>query len=191
MESAEALSRFLVGEVRTIERGAEAARREAKEQVPGDRVKDASALARELRWRVRAALGYDSEEEAAVRGRDSAGKEARQKRKRESEEPTTGQGAFRNFRPKVWDAVKENDEAEVIVTKRSKPVYERLEQWAGEWEVRENGTAPDEVQVNCSKHIKVQVRRTAGGLERQRVERVVEQWTWLENENGDAARSSG
>jgi len=45
---------------RTIEKGTEAAKREAKEQVPFDKIKDPASMARELRWRVRAAAGVDS-----------------------------------------------------------------------------------------------------------------------------------
>ncbi len=47
-----ALANFLVGEARLMERsagrgaGAEAAKKEAREQVPGEKVRDASALAR-------------------------------------------------------------------------------------------------------------------------------------------------
>ena len=46
-----------------MERGNDHAKREAREQVPNDRVKDAPALARELRWRVRLARGESSDDE--------------------------------------------------------------------------------------------------------------------------------
>ena len=69
LDSVEALADFLVAEARTIERGTEQAKRVAKEEVPGDRVKDAPALARELRWRVRAANGWGSEDEGGAKGR--------------------------------------------------------------------------------------------------------------------------
>ena len=49
LEGIEALADFLVSEARTMERGSDSAKRQAKEDVPGDRIKDAPALARELR----------------------------------------------------------------------------------------------------------------------------------------------
>src|ERR1700730_14607994 len=52
LESIEVLADFLVSEVRTMERGLESVRRDVRDQVPNDKVKDAPAVARELRWRV-------------------------------------------------------------------------------------------------------------------------------------------
>ena len=67
LDSVEVLAEFLVAEARVMEKGTDHAKREAKEQVPGDRVKDAPAMARELRWRVRLAGGYESDDDARVR----------------------------------------------------------------------------------------------------------------------------
>lgn len=60
----DALARFLIKESRIIERSSssEAARKDSKEQVPGT-IKDPTALARELRWRVRLAAGNDTDDE--------------------------------------------------------------------------------------------------------------------------------
>lgn len=60
----DALANFLVKEARIIERSstAESVRKDSKEQVPAS-VKDAGALAREFRWRVRLAAGGDSGDE--------------------------------------------------------------------------------------------------------------------------------
>ncbi|KAF8344340.1 uncharacterized protein EI90DRAFT_3029329 [Cantharellus anzutake] len=60
----EALATFLVNEVHIIERKAstEAARKDSKDQVPTT-TRDPSSLARELRWRVRLALGSESGDE--------------------------------------------------------------------------------------------------------------------------------
>ena len=87
-----ALADFLVSEARLIERGSDPLRKEAKEQVPGDKIKDPAALARELRWRVRLAAGLASDTESANKSKASTpinGKEHHTtpaKRKRGNEE---------------------------------------------------------------------------------------------------------
>ncbi|KAF8758455.1 hypothetical protein RHS01_03026 [Rhizoctonia solani] len=63
LEGLASLATFVVSEVRMIERGGKEKEKEAKEQVPGDRVREPGALARELRWRVRNARGIDSDSE--------------------------------------------------------------------------------------------------------------------------------
>ncbi len=83
------LAEFLVGEARILESGSDQAKKETKEQVPVDRVKDAPAVARELRWRVKQALGYSSDDEGSGR-RSGAG--SKRRRIEDEEEPSV----FRN-----------------------------------------------------------------------------------------------
>lgn len=188
LESIEALAEFLVSEVRTMERGAEQAKKEAKEQVPGDRVKDAAALARELRWRVKHAAGHTSDDE------DNGSKKAKNHTtshaangaaKRKHVEPEAGEedsGHYKNFRRKAWERVLEKPaEKESRVMKIRKPdVSEDV--WKNEWtDWRDNCEDPDggeEVVVDRQRDVIIKVRRTARGLERQRIERVLEDWVW-------------
>ncbi|KAG8743831.1 JmjC domain-containing histone demethylation protein 1 [Ceratobasidium sp. 428] len=121
------LATFLVGEARSIERGTG---KEAREHVPGDRIKEPGALARELRWRVRNARGVDSDGEGGPSHVPPPTHNTGVKRKR-TEEPIVENGggakangstnapakeptplkaetppmqpvAFRNFTPRAW-----------------------------------------------------------------------------------------
>jgi hypothetical protein len=119
LESLVALADFLVGEARIMEGRAgaqnahtDAARKESRDAVPTDKVKDAPALARELRWRVRNARGVSSGDEGPGnrRGKSlSAPKENGVKRKRDSAdigepcETHDGRQVFRNWRRKGWE----------------------------------------------------------------------------------------
>ncbi len=71
-----ALADFLVRQLRIMENPSiEDKRRKAiHDKIPGDRIKDPSALARELRWRAKRASGMDSEgeEEIQKQAKDSA-----------------------------------------------------------------------------------------------------------------------
>jgi len=58
-----ALTEFLVSEARILEHGGEQGKKEVKDQIPSERVKDAPAMVRELRWRLRSAAGYSSDDE--------------------------------------------------------------------------------------------------------------------------------
>ncbi|KAG9003942.1 JmjC domain-containing histone demethylation protein 1 [Tulasnella sp. JGI-2019a] len=92
LEGLVALSDFLMSEIRLIESGGGrggtevvvAGRREAKDMVPLDRVKDPSALAREFRWRVRMAVDGESGDEGGGKGaiKGAKGKAVTLKRKR-------------------------------------------------------------------------------------------------------------
>jgi hypothetical protein len=209
LESIEALADFLVSEARTIEKGSESAKRAAKEEVPGDRVKDAPALARELRWRVRAAAGWGSDDEGRGKRKGGSashvngnGKEthaangAGKKRKRAEEEVQThdieepARAVFMHFQPRRWDAVvaypMEREEREV---KRTRPPHtvdgnseeKGMEGWLAAWTGKEDGDVEmegEEAKVETRRDVVVKVRRTAKGVERQRVERVLEEWTW-------------
>jgi F-box/leucine-rich repeat protein 10/11 len=66
-------------------------------------VKDAPAFARELRWRVKQAMGDHSDDEGS--GNRSRGTTilAGTKRRRVDDQEDAPQ--FRNFRPKSWDSV--------------------------------------------------------------------------------------
>lgn len=116
---------FLMSEVRLIEGvGNDVGRKEAREMVPGDKVKDPGALARELRWRLRVAVDGESGDEGGLRSRSGAATKHTTSRKRKrtaserlddgllvSRESSTAasdiarSSMFRNFTPKPWDSV--------------------------------------------------------------------------------------
>ncbi|KAG8795110.1 JmjC domain-containing histone demethylation protein 1, partial [Serendipita sp. 399] len=108
LKSLDALAGFLVSEARIIERGSEIAKKEAKENVPTDRVKDPSLLARELRWRVRSAAGVDSDTELGGEGDDivpvkrEPGSIRQGTRKRRDDHSTP---LFKNWQPPEWSNV--------------------------------------------------------------------------------------
>lgn len=194
LEGIEALAEFLVSEARTMERGTDSAKRQAKEEVPGDRIKDAPALARELRWRVRHASGYSSDGEGrssrhskskpAVNGApDHATNGVGNKRKRSAADiGEESMELFRNFKPPGWERVDERPAAtESTVVKARRP-REDSSDWAEEWlRGGENVGAGEgeEAHVERRRDVIVKVRRTATGLERQIVERVFEHWQWV------------
>lgn len=171
------LADFLVSQVRIIERGNEAAKKEAREQIPTDRVKDAPAMARELRWRIRLAGGKTSEDE----GPQSSWKAKTNGNKRK--QPTSpsplddSDETFKNFRPKLWDKVVETSaELETRSEKRRRP---ESEDWAEGWsKFDKEEVGDDTAEVRMQQHSLVKVRRTATGLERHRIERVIEKWKW-------------
>ncbi|RDX45442.1 Clavaminate synthase-like protein [Lentinus brumalis] len=202
LEGIEALAEFLVSEARTIERGTDSAKRQAKEEVPGDRIKDAPALARELRWRARHASGYSSDSEGrgsrhsknkpATNGAsDHTSNGVGNKRKRSAAdigEDTTE--LFRNFKPSGWERVVERPtmtESRVVKARRPR---EDSSDWAEEWlRGGEDAAAGEgeEVLVERRRDVIIKVRRTAKGLERQTVERVLEEWQWV----GGTSTSAG
>jgi hypothetical protein len=187
LDSIEALSDFLVSEVRAMERGPESCRRDVRDQVPNDKVKDAPAVARELRWRVRLAEGYSSDGDRAGAGEEHMAKHIGHKRRREGESPPTGlatrgDSSFRNFRPKVWEALEEEHEAEVrhLTVQPAQDIGSFAEGWT-DWKEEPTSAQPvkgDRVEVGRRRHVIVKMRRTDNGFERQRVERVVETWSW-------------
>ncbi|KAJ8093295.1 JmjC domain-containing histone demethylation protein 1 [Marasmius tenuissimus] len=183
-----ALAEFLVSECRILERGSDVAKKEVKEQIPNDRVKDPSGMARELRWRVQHALNGPSEDEAS----DSGGSIARnggKKRKRTRSESTIEPSAppkFKNFKPKPWDAVQETlanpDTRTLRVQRPDVNSDEWKEKWLTEWEDLENknGTVSDsQAEVKLQEVVMTKLRKTAKGLERERIQRVVEEWEWV------------
>lgn len=190
LESVEALANFLVAEARAIERGNDHAKRESKEQVPNDRVKDAPALARELRWRVRLARGESSDDEGRGHRKtiksngsvDSLSNGAGTKRKRSLVAEDTAM--FRNFKPRQWERVINEPvhcESRVVKARRPAPNGEdwktRWAEWTGDGDEKDEEGA-QEAQVERRKDVIVKVRKTERGIERQRVERVMEMWVW-------------
>ena len=194
-----------------LERGTETAKREAREQVPTDRVRDAPALARELRWRIRVACGYDSDGEHEGNERARSKSEGRDLpvtgvKRKVSDTAAVGdledRPAFKHFRPKTWEGrsvINEDQQRHVSAAQTpSRPPLEQVadEQWVGPWlewrhedvgkgagegeqdEQSGENSREDEVEVRRRREVVIQVRRTAHGLERQRVDRVVEQWDW-------------
>ena len=169
------LAEFLVSEARILEKGSEQAKKEAKEQIPTDRIKDAPAVARELRWRAKRALGYSSDDEG--KGKYSPTPVAGSKRRRmDEEEEETSQ--FKNFKPKPWDAVVTTKDDENVSTCRAgKPGTDG--EWTGRWMAGTEGEGSGaEATVKKGREVVVKVRRTRTGVERQRIERTVEEWTW-------------
>lgn len=195
LESLEALSSFLVSEVRIMERRTDQAKREVKDQVPTDRVKDAPALARELRWRVRVAMDGTSDSEgqswkmhkAVMNGHTSNGS----KRKRVEEEiaaESERRPQFRHFQPKDWQRWETKDiENATKTTKAEKPDDADegwAERWVG-WTDDRDETEGEEVNVERKRQVTVRVRRTTAGIERQRLDRVWEVWQWPPARKGE------
>ncbi|KAJ6611783.1 hypothetical protein B0H10DRAFT_2165726 [Mycena sp. CBHHK59/15] len=170
-----ALAEFLVAEVRILERGTDQAKKEVKDQIPSDRVKDPAAVARELRWRVRLAAGNASDDEGGSMKANGIGS----KRKRIADDD--GRPKFKNFKPRQWDSVLEKaEEGEARTLKAPKP-SEDEGTWKERWVEWTSGSVDDEdaeVQVRSRTETIIRIRRTGEGLERQRVERVVELWQW-------------
>lgn len=191
LESLEALCSYLVLEVRIMERGSDAAKRDAKEQVPTDRIKDAPALARELRWRVRLAAGTTSDDEEHGRPVKKALTNGNAnlngvKRKRSPIETqgtetgtTLGRVQFRNFQPKGWEVVEDlpkEEERQAVQAVYPEEVGWQ-QQWI-KWDDALGGDAGRQASVERKREITIKVRKIDGGLERQRIERTFEKWGW-------------
>lgn len=176
-ESIESLADFLVSEARLMERGSEATKKEAKEQVP-DRIKDAPALARELRWRSRLAAGHFSDAEDEPKAVNGA--------KRKLEE-TSGPVLFRNFQPRKWDQIIDrptDEESQKIATRKPESLEGWTEAWVDKMDLEVDGEG-GEADVSRRRTVIVKARLTETGLERQRIERVVENWVWVGDSSSD------
>lgn len=175
------LADFLVSEARTLETGTEQAKKEVREQIPTDRIKDAPATARELRWRAKLALGYSSDDEGsggARKGKKSVTPPIGFKRKRVEEHDEIAH--FRNFKPKPWDAVAvvKKGVNQTRVSKAAQPG--ESDEWTSRWVAEgEMEDGEDEATVESCQEVVIKVRRTVKGLERQRIERTIEDWTWV------------
>ena len=166
LESILSLADFLVSESRIIERGSEAAKKESKENVPGEKVKDAPAVARELRWRVKHALGYTSDTEDDHTHDDRYRGRIR-----------TSAAVFKNFVPKKWDRVLDEDAREEVIKVRAlRP--DSLDEWVTAWTTGWQDDETGEAEVLKRRKVLFRVRKTANGIERQRIERTIEDWSW-------------
>ncbi|PFH47184.1 hypothetical protein AMATHDRAFT_68337 [Amanita thiersii Skay4041] len=178
------LAEFLVSEARLLEKGNEHDKKEAKDQIPVDRIKDAPAMARELRWRTRL-LVYGSASDDEIASKDAVVTGG--KRKRSAESPSGDDGPFKNFRPKKWDST---IETMVEKGKRILKVEKPDDEWKDKWstwkdmDVEQNEASKD-AQVTHEQEVLVRVRKTARGIERQRIERTVEEYVWEMEEGQD------
>ncbi|KZT54583.1 Clavaminate synthase-like protein [Calocera cornea HHB12733] len=184
------LADFLVSEARLIESGVDTPqRREAKDSIPTEKVKDALALARELQWRVREALGTEEEEERPTKRRKvsttySKGKQKRVIEDTDDEDAEPGnhrRPQFKNWAPKKWDVrtERELDERREVVAADD----------AGDWVLQEG--ALDKLGAKGEEGVEhvttgtewVRIRRFKGEdgkerVERVKITRVVENWAW-------------
>ena len=163
-----------------MERGSEAAKRDARDQVPTDRVKDPAALARELRWRIRLAAGATSDDEDLGRPAKKTMVNGHGVKRKRS--PLESQGApvlFRNFQPTEWDVVldlpNEEDSRTINVPYPSEEGWQQ--RWC-DWGNEPMGSDASTASVARKRTVMVKIRSVDGGLERQRIERVVEKWVW-------------
>lgn len=183
-----ALSDFLVGQARAMESGVDHAGRAAKESVPSDRIKDAPAVARELRWRVRLALEAPVDREGSswkVNGHGNGAEATKRKRKPSDGVEACGNALqFRNFRPKAWDAEKRESgkgEKKVVQVKREEVSMGEVVQDANALAAEGGGV---EGGYESRSEVIVRARQVAVDgrlvIERQEVSRVTEMWTRLQ-----------
>lgn len=175
MKSLDALAGFLVSEARIIERGSELAKKEARENVPGDRVKDPGLLARELRWRVRSAAGVDSDAELGDDGdgtvvkRDPAASRDGFKRRRRDE---ASEPLFRNWQPPEWINVEDMPMHVMHDTMKVEEMTEGGVNW-----MAQEGLKGDVMRTVKTNGINKLRKLDNGSLERYSVVRTVEHIT--------------
>lgn len=184
------LADFLVSQVRILERGADQAKKEVKEQIPTDRIKEPISMAREFRWRLRHAAGYLSDDEEPgpmYKAKELADSSANGGKRRRIDTGGSiklaedSDARFKNFKPKVWDGLVENKDVrsgEVIRALKPTMSDETWTKWWLEHSETTGGLGGEEAQVERQREVVVKVRRTAKGLERHRIERVIEDWVW-------------
>jgi len=199
----DALCKYLICEVRTMEKGSDHGKRDSREHVPAERVKDPAALARELRWRVRLAAGCSSDDEDVghgwqkkrTNGAEPVANGMKRKRSSSEEEVESQPPVFLNFQPKSWDMVhtlpREEDSRDVD-TRPPEDGIESLEAWVKmvdePFMTGEDGKGGG--RVKRERHLTVKVRKIEGGLERQRIERTVEKWQWPSRTNHSDAQGN-
>lgn len=189
-----------MSEVHVLERGTDQARKEIKDQIPGDRKKDAASLARELRWRLRLLLHGTSDDEteskrpngkAPMNGHN--GKSIKRKRLSDDVDSKDEPGLkIKNFVPKTWEEYQLKDLDEDHVSRKySRPAYEEgwTQRWL-QWDEKLEEGEEDPVDVDRKKEVMMRVRRTANGVERQRVERTIELWRWGGDDTDSKASGS-
>ncbi|KAK2467117.1 hypothetical protein APHAL10511_001375 [Amanita phalloides] len=170
------LAEFLVSEVRLLEKASEHNRKETRDQIPTERIKDAPAMARELLWRARLLVHGSASDEEAVKDFTNI---KTGKRKRSSDSLGLGE-TFKNFKPKKWDNSTDTIlERDMRIIKLSRPEDEKwLQRWS-EWESLDDEEGDTQIaQVTRFRDVLVRVRKTSKGLERQRIERIVEELVW-------------
>jgi len=85
---------------------------------------------------------------------------------------------FRNFRPKSWDAaITAAAEDSHRTMKAPKPTEDDTE-WTKAFTSDDMKEEGEEGTVSSRREVVIKVRRTAQGLERQRIERIIEEWRW-------------
>lgn len=180
LPSISALADFLVSEARIMERGTEAAKKDQMEQLPSDRVKDASAMARELRWRVNQAAGYMSDDENRSTTNGVNGRSVKRKRRNSDSPSVDGPIKFKNFRPRLWDCVSDlgqKEDERVVKMSRPREMEDLKVRW-GDWEDLQEDQNEAGAVVRTRTNAIVKVRQTGEGLERERCERRVETFVW-------------
>lgn len=163
-----------------LEKGSEYGRKETRDQIPSERIKDAPAMARELLWRTRLLLHGSASDEEAVD--NDFGNFRVGKRKRSAESPgIDDSSSFKNFKPKKWDSSTEKViEKELRTVRLSRPEEEDekwKERWS-EWRTLEDDGDAQVAQVTHFRDVLIRVRKTSRGLERQRIERTMEELVW-------------
>ncbi|CUA72263.1 PHD finger and JmjC domain protein, putative [Rhizoctonia solani] len=197
LEGLASLATFLVSEARAIERGgAKDKDKEAKDQVPGDRVREPGSLARELRWRVRNARGLDSDGEGSgspvppVPSTNGVGSGAKRKRTEEpvvvpkiEEEKPESPVVFRNFVPRKWNEVRRDS----VVTTCFVDPESIHEEEAMDKLVQEGTTGAAELQTKVDTIVKTRRFNQDGKtvVERQTIMRTLDIYTWDENATKD------
>jgi F-box/leucine-rich repeat protein 10/11 len=207
LEGLASLATFLVSEARAIERGGKEKEKEAKEQVPGDRVREPSALARELRWRVRNARGMDSDSEgpstpspAPTNGVTTGSKRKRtetpvpapappvvtQASVKTKEERTESPVQFKNFVPRKWTEVRRDSAVTTCFVDPSSIQEEE----AMDKLVQEGAADAAELQTKVDTIVKTRRYKdeNQGGktvVERQTITRTLDIYTWDEKATKD------
>ncbi|CAE6435827.1 unnamed protein product [Rhizoctonia solani] len=204
LEGLASLVTFLVSEARVIERGGKDKEKEARDQVPGDRVREPGALARELRWRVRNARGLDSDGEGsgspvAVPPTNGVGAGAKRKRTEEpaptptpapapksEEEKPESPVVFKNFIPRKWTEVR-RDSAVTTCFVDPSSIHEEE---AMDKLVQEGTAGAAELQTKVDTIVKTRRYKDKDQdgktvVERQTITRTLDIYTWDENGTKD------
>ncbi|PVG02717.1 hypothetical protein CPB86DRAFT_750518 [Serendipita vermifera] len=172
LRSLDALAMYLVSEARIMERGSEAAKKEARENVPADKVKDPSILARELRWRVRNAAGVDSDAELGgddasimpIKREPGSSRETTKRRKRDD-----STHLFKNWQPPEWSHIENSP----LQTSHDTVKVESVANEDGDWMSRE-GLRGDVMRSKKVNGITKVRKLDHGAIERYSVIRTVE-----------------
>jgi F-box/leucine-rich repeat protein 10/11 len=172
LKSLDALAGFLVMEARTLERGSEIAKKEARENVPADRVKDPSLLARELRWRVRSAAGVDSDAElggddddAIVPIKRDATRDTSRKRRRDD----ASGPLFKNWQRPEWNNIENTPLREMHDTLKVEDDAEGDMSW-----IAQAGVKGDVMRSSKSNGVTKFRKLEHGAIERYSVVRTME-----------------